>query len=66
VLAQPLALVKCKKRHVASWLLDDLAADDRAVLVVDEFTDIIVPKQQKQHKNQPVPQRVLIVVDPEG
>ena len=37
MLAQPLAVVESEQRHVAGGFLDDFAADDGAVLVVDEF-----------------------------
>ena len=37
VLAQALAFVESEDCHVASRLLDDLAADDRAVLVVHQL-----------------------------
>ena len=37
MLGQALALVESEDCHVASRLLDDLAADDRAVLVVHQL-----------------------------
>ena len=40
VLAQALAFVEGEDRHAASGPFNDFAADDRAVLVVDEFKDL--------------------------
>ena|ERR1035437_5549031 len=37
VLTQALSFVEGEERHAAGGPLDDLATDDRAVLVVDEF-----------------------------